>query len=361
MKFSNRLEAYLSWISTGIKPEDFDDEPRNMTEYWLQGEADRLDRMSGNKAPVATRSLKKGAGDEKYDYADLENKPIQPYVEGDELVENKYYFTLPEVKHPVKNEELSKESLLNIDTTALIADIPNFTYDTSGQEAIVTFNSITPDPSGDHPNILLAALKGSDLGEEDEDILVLLGLYPVYASKHKNSVASGMFYFDENGWLYKLGAEFYTFEKMMEEYLDQADPEVPYYYISGHCDDAFEISVPANIFQYVDGKQKSLLTKDKNGTGLYDHQIKIVKDSYNQLFIQILSTSKDVWVYSDIVSFLRSLNDADYKAYGWSEIGLIDYIGLQSGSLITGYHVGSDYSLPLNEAEVTITDNVIKL
>ena len=65
MKFSNRREAYLSWKATGIKPEDFDDEPRNMTEYWLKGEADRLDRMSGNEAPVATRSLKKGAGDEK--------------------------------------------------------------------------------------------------------------------------------------------------------------------------------------------------------------------------------------------------------------------------------------------------------
>ena len=81
-KFSNRLEAYLSWISTGVKPEDFDAEPRNTTEYWLNAEAERLDRMSGeNRATegIALRSLVKA--DEKLDYNDLDNKPITLYEE----------------------------------------------------------------------------------------------------------------------------------------------------------------------------------------------------------------------------------------------------------------------------------------
>ena len=90
MEIKNRIEAFLSWKTSGVKPAGWDLEPQNKQEMWIAEEAKRLDSIefgedSGEKL---RKSSTKAASTN--DYNELENIPILPISES--LIEGEYYY-----------------------------------------------------------------------------------------------------------------------------------------------------------------------------------------------------------------------------------------------------------------------------
>lgn len=324
MKFSNRLEAYLSWKATGVKPDDFDDEPRNITEYWLQGEANRLDSIEEG-----------GGGGGVTDYNDLINKPIEPYNDEENLIANTYYYKPSHEGYLQTGDEVSSNGFAEMifDRDKFVEKSADFTYPITGtgmdMQPLFLANSPIFDPDSPQ-NIVMYAGKTSQFGEEDE-VLVVGGLfYFLYASKHAGQTISlmGTCHFDENGWLDTLNGEPFSIEAYLSSLAESAD-QAKIYFVDNVCNEAFVTKTEAQIFQYKDGINQSLVPSGKH---LYEHQIYIqenvsqeISGTYysRNLYVSFIlqNTIENSMNIAAIYDFLKSFNSSENvyrEAYGIS-------------------------------------------
>lgn len=353
-EIKNRIEAFLSWKTTGIKPEGWDLEPRNKQEYYLAEEAKRLDRLSGDSVETGKKAASRSSNDSA-DYNSLNNIPILP-VEG-EIVNGEYYY------------QPAGEYLLPISSSTQIVNGTKWHFDTSLKDEFTAYLAtlsymsepvICPLYGAENTTggqIMLMAFSG------EGHYGVFLGYGRVGVNIFDDEKGFNREYIDDNG------DYTFTFEDSSEVY--QTTYIIDGYWNQTVCNQREMVS--NTIGKAVNGKIIPLKTDDNKRTYKYDCQIYNYGSGDGRLYFSLIgkdiipiSTVINHNYFEEVFDYLESKGFTDenhrYPAEGkvgdYSAFGL--YVNVNEHYIATGYNNSGTEILhsfeTANDDKVTLED-----
>lgn len=301
IQINNRLEAFLYWKVTGIKPEGWDLTPRNKEEEYLAATCNRIDEIAGG-GPTPTNP----------DYVDYINKPIElmPPNEEKDFVDIAIGDTLHfDVTKPVEMELFLK----------------GLTYQaTGGPSMTVLFGNIG---SGIEHNTLIGFIYPKEMTQTENDAYVLefigdaereSGIYIVYSTEafeiDGDVIPQG---FNFNGYAHiptDGNIEITTLSPMTVQVIPEMyEQDLIKLYGMPALEDGLYYKKTNNLGKTIDGKLYTTLTEEKH---VYKHNIKAVYTTLTDryFYTTIYNNQSTEMSEQDIFDYLMenhySINDS---------------------------------------------------
>ena len=366
---NNRLEAFLSWISTGVKPEGWDLEPRNKEESFLAAKANRIDEIEQGGGPTPPSG--------PTDYNELINKPILT-VGVEELVENEFYHKLPEQSY----------NALQIGDSVGIGDVLHI--DTSkGAEVEAYLNALTFDPQT-APMLLMMATSRMNVMLAAADLSYLDPSAQGYAIMFQNGQdLHGFIYSTWAGTLHAQAGDVELTVGFQENFLDENGNITLVYShdtISSFVEDAlpelwngifiFKATVVPNIIgKCINNEIVPLKVGEALPNHVYKHNINFNYNSYDSSktgSLTIYNNNATEMTANDIYTYLKSnsyyVNSNFYPGDNFYEFsnGKDNFFGIVAASnstftlisdsdgSITNYFIGTDSSTIIDSVETIL-------
>lgn len=340
-EINNRLEAFLTWKSTGEKPEGWDLEPRNQQEYWISEEAKRIDRIEFGNEEVTRGSAAKSGSKGTNDYNELDNIPINPMPQDEKIEEGEYYYR-SSGKQYYQIGDIPEDTYF--DRITLSNNLVNLTY-YSDSETETWF------PNWEICNLMSG--QPTDLQEEmnqpmfwavhdkvnDKYAVLFMMLIPCYIEDGFNGETypeSSSLHRDEYNWILLNDGTEFRYDNDLFEAKNQSDSK--WHSLAGMIEikniepNIFYNYVTASIGQVVNDEFKELLL---DNTSLYQHNIKLTVDDSSYVYFSIINKNSQQMTFSDISSYLNEVGYTQfysskgfYPISGYCQSNAANYYGM---------------------------------